>query len=350
MVFATPVDPRLPKRQRQRNEDPPDVSFPNGGNPVSAMECDATTIGRSVISYKDVVTGGGDAPQDPNGIDLDDDDIDLLDDDIALGSMNGVPTIDFSERVRDLAIRSMDLTLVVKDICPKLQNHVDVDPENMEIPPPAPPVVHSALVEDFGPWMLVEKRKRNPKINAANHFDPAQKESRSFPPITNPMFDEANILQDSLQVSRDHAPIPAPTSSIQRANRDANVVVDSTPAITSQHVDNATTVNKTVNISSKNNSLPLVQKKSSVPGLRVSKTLQTVPKSSTRGTRSFPLQHSSSNSKPVGDPPYQSAKSVAPLDPLKHQVVSLQDGDNPSLSKLSAISEQSRRGQEAMVE
>ncbi|KAK8504986.1 hypothetical protein V6N12_032945 [Hibiscus sabdariffa] len=113
-LFVTPADPRLPKCQRQRNEDPPDASIPNGGDPVSTMECDATTIGRSIISYKYIVTAGGDSPQDPKSIDLDDDDIDLLDDDIALGSMNSVPTIEFSECVCNLTIKSMDLTLVVK--------------------------------------------------------------------------------------------------------------------------------------------------------------------------------------------------------------------------------------------
>ncbi|KAK8634953.1 hypothetical protein V6N13_022833 [Hibiscus sabdariffa] len=64
-LFVTPADPRLPKCQRQRNEDPPDASIPNGGDPVSTMECDATTIGRSIISYKYIVTAGGDSPQDP---------------------------------------------------------------------------------------------------------------------------------------------------------------------------------------------------------------------------------------------------------------------------------------------
>ncbi|KAK8487759.1 hypothetical protein V6N11_009791 [Hibiscus sabdariffa] len=56
------------------------------------------------------------AHQDSDFIDLDDDDNDLLEDDITLGSLNGVSTIDFSDRAQHLAIKSMDLTLVVNVI------------------------------------------------------------------------------------------------------------------------------------------------------------------------------------------------------------------------------------------
>ncbi|KAL4289685.1 hypothetical protein GQ457_14G019120 [Hibiscus cannabinus] len=78
------------------------------------MECEAPMTARKIISYKDIVVGPNDPHQSPKSIDLDDVDIELLEDDITFGSMNGIPTIEFSERVLNLAIKSMDLTLVVK--------------------------------------------------------------------------------------------------------------------------------------------------------------------------------------------------------------------------------------------
>ncbi|KAK8985882.1 hypothetical protein V6N11_037605 [Hibiscus sabdariffa] len=78
------------------------------------MECDAPMTARKIVSYKDIVVGPNDPHQSPKSIDLDDDNIELLEDDIAFGLMNDIPTIDFSERVQNLAIESMDLTLFVK--------------------------------------------------------------------------------------------------------------------------------------------------------------------------------------------------------------------------------------------
>ncbi|KAK8508645.1 hypothetical protein V6N12_032642 [Hibiscus sabdariffa] len=78
------------------------------------MECDAPMTARKIVSYKDIVVGPNDPHQSPKSIDLDDDNIELLEDDIAFGLMNDIPTIDFSERVQNLAIESMDLTFFVK--------------------------------------------------------------------------------------------------------------------------------------------------------------------------------------------------------------------------------------------
>ncbi|KAK8685998.1 hypothetical protein V6N13_125026 [Hibiscus sabdariffa] len=88
-LSATFVDPRLPKKQRRREEDPPD--------PLSQMECEDSTSARKLVSYKDIVAGSNHAPYGSEFVDLDDDDdIDLHEDNITLGSLNGVPTIDFS--------------------------------------------------------------------------------------------------------------------------------------------------------------------------------------------------------------------------------------------------------------
>ncbi|KAL4297544.1 hypothetical protein GQ457_12G009380 [Hibiscus cannabinus] len=78
------------------------------------MECDGSVAARKLISYKDIVVGPNDSSHGSKSVAFDDDDIELLEDDIAFGSENGVPTIDFSERVQTLALQSMDLTLVVK--------------------------------------------------------------------------------------------------------------------------------------------------------------------------------------------------------------------------------------------
>ncbi|KAK8504985.1 hypothetical protein V6N12_032944 [Hibiscus sabdariffa] len=71
----------------------------------------------------------------------------------------------------------------------------------------------------LGHGCLLKKRKHNPIINDANHVNHAPKESRPIPPITNLMFDESDNFQDSLQESREHVTIPAPTSNIHHASQ-----------------------------------------------------------------------------------------------------------------------------------
>ncbi|KAL4271513.1 hypothetical protein GQ457_13G016790 [Hibiscus cannabinus] len=81
------------------------------------MECDNPNLvvpGLNPVTYKDMLTGGSANVPDDDLISLDDDDIDLLDDDVRTREMDGVPFIDFSDRVKDLAVKSMDFTLVLK--------------------------------------------------------------------------------------------------------------------------------------------------------------------------------------------------------------------------------------------
>ncbi|KAK9027648.1 hypothetical protein V6N11_067473 [Hibiscus sabdariffa] len=89
VLSGNSADPRLPKRQRQRDEDPPDVPVSTNGNPASGMECDSPAAARTIVSYNDIVTSSGETPQDSEIFDLDDADIDLLEEDVAIGSMNG---------------------------------------------------------------------------------------------------------------------------------------------------------------------------------------------------------------------------------------------------------------------
>ncbi|XP_039009020.1 uncharacterized protein LOC120137310 [Hibiscus syriacus] len=78
---------------------------------VSLIECNDSS---PAISYKDAVTKSTVAQSDSKTVNLEDNDIELLEEDITLGSSNSISTIYFSERVQSLAVKSMDLTLVVK--------------------------------------------------------------------------------------------------------------------------------------------------------------------------------------------------------------------------------------------
>ncbi|KAK8568576.1 hypothetical protein V6N12_007124 [Hibiscus sabdariffa] len=98
--------PSAPKKRGRRDEDPPDPD-------ATTMDVVAPTVS-TPISYKDMLTGSTHFHPLENIVDLDDDDIELLDDDVIIGLSDGVPTVDFSDRVQSLAIKSMKLTLFVK--------------------------------------------------------------------------------------------------------------------------------------------------------------------------------------------------------------------------------------------
>ncbi|KAK8496564.1 hypothetical protein V6N12_058123 [Hibiscus sabdariffa] len=94
---------------------PPPDALTTGEIPASDMDCEDPASHRPLLSYKDVVSGGNNSPPTDNNLDLDDDDdIELLEDDVLVGDSNGIPSIIFSERVQQLAIKSMNLALVVK--------------------------------------------------------------------------------------------------------------------------------------------------------------------------------------------------------------------------------------------
>ncbi|KAK8614070.1 hypothetical protein V6N13_122445 [Hibiscus sabdariffa] len=78
------------------------------------MECVDPTTARKLVSYKDIVIGPNDPHRGFKNVDLDDHEIELLEDDMTFGLVNSIPTIDFFERLKNLVIKSMDLTLVVK--------------------------------------------------------------------------------------------------------------------------------------------------------------------------------------------------------------------------------------------
>ncbi|KAL4332931.1 hypothetical protein GQ457_07G004560 [Hibiscus cannabinus] len=87
------VGPRIPT-----DETPPDPL--EAPSTVSSMQMELN--GTIVLTLDD------------HGVAFVEDDIELLEEDISLGVSVGIPTIDFSDRVQHLAIKIMDLTLVVK--------------------------------------------------------------------------------------------------------------------------------------------------------------------------------------------------------------------------------------------
>ncbi|KAL4283418.1 hypothetical protein GQ457_16G006850 [Hibiscus cannabinus] len=83
------------------------------------MDCDNQLLKpiplSSNVSYKDAVMGDHTSvPTDSDDvIPIDDEDIDLLEDDVHIGMQDGIPFIDFSDRVREIATKSLDFTLVL---------------------------------------------------------------------------------------------------------------------------------------------------------------------------------------------------------------------------------------------
>ncbi|KAL4282935.1 hypothetical protein GQ457_16G012150 [Hibiscus cannabinus] len=108
------VDPRLPKKQRWRDESLSDPPIADSDLPHAPMDCDSSKQPKPQASYKDMVTGSSDVHFAEELLPLDDDDIDLLEDDVSIVESEGIHFIVFSDRVQSLALKSMDYTLVVK--------------------------------------------------------------------------------------------------------------------------------------------------------------------------------------------------------------------------------------------
>ncbi|KAL4361200.1 hypothetical protein GQ457_04G029180 [Hibiscus cannabinus] len=87
-------DPRIPKKQRRRDEDPLDISDSQTIPPNSNMDCDLLAApGHSVptvppISYKDKVTGVMDPAIAEDLYPIEDDDIELLEEDVQMGEVD----------------------------------------------------------------------------------------------------------------------------------------------------------------------------------------------------------------------------------------------------------------------
>ncbi|KAK8555155.1 hypothetical protein V6N12_009310 [Hibiscus sabdariffa] len=113
--MSTPSDDsRLPKKQRRRDEAPSDDTAAAILQSTASMDCDNHELVLPAISYRDMLTGGSDPVIEDDLISFGDDDIDLLDDDVRTGETDEIPFIIFSDWVKELAIQSMEFTLVLK--------------------------------------------------------------------------------------------------------------------------------------------------------------------------------------------------------------------------------------------
>ncbi|KAK8480469.1 hypothetical protein V6N11_018591 [Hibiscus sabdariffa] len=202
-----PVDPRLPKKQRRRDETPPDPLITEATLPHAPMDCEDANRAKSQVSYKDMLTGSSEENLEEELLSLDDDDIDLLDDDISVGESEGIPFIIFSDRVQSLALQSMDYTLVKSE-------------SSSEAPPVVPdsPTAPVLPQDPYGPWMLVEKRQRRPPKKSATlpssgsdfHVDNSR-----FNPIyldSNNDDNLANTIETSQVLPQAGIPTEPPTS------------------------------------------------------------------------------------------------------------------------------------------
>ncbi|KAK8979854.1 hypothetical protein V6N11_066056 [Hibiscus sabdariffa] len=97
----------MSKKQRYRDEAPPDNLPPTVLPVIALMDCDGQDSSVPTPSYKDMLTCGSNHTIDDDLVSLDDDDIDLLEDDVQTGEADEIPFIIFSDRVMDLDIKSM---------------------------------------------------------------------------------------------------------------------------------------------------------------------------------------------------------------------------------------------------
>ncbi|KAL4354587.1 hypothetical protein GQ457_06G029720 [Hibiscus cannabinus] len=103
-----PGEQRNHNKKRRQDEDPPD----SGGLPPS----ETTASPAQPPSYKDTLLGDRQHEIPKDDVFLDEEDIDLNEDDVIRGMDNDVIMIDFSERVHNLAVKSLDQTVVIKII------------------------------------------------------------------------------------------------------------------------------------------------------------------------------------------------------------------------------------------
>ncbi|MBA0667730.1 hypothetical protein Goklo_000783 [Gossypium klotzschianum] len=118
-----------------------------------------------IVRFKDLVSDTNsnmavDSPQAPvaswkykllgrgSSVSVCEEELEFLEGDIMRTTANGVPAINFSERIQQILIRDMATTVVVK---------------LLDLPRKEKPV---ELLKPFGPWVLIERKsRRNPKTN-----------------------------------------------------------------------------------------------------------------------------------------------------------------------------------------
>ncbi|KAK8513931.1 hypothetical protein V6N11_021529 [Hibiscus sabdariffa] len=107
--FSTSSDKsRNHYKKHRQDEDPSDT----GERPSP----DATTMPTQPSSYKDTLLGDQNHINPSDEDFLDEEDIDLQEGDVTRGMEDGLVTINFSDRVHDLAVKSLEQTIVIKTL------------------------------------------------------------------------------------------------------------------------------------------------------------------------------------------------------------------------------------------
>ncbi|KAK8488310.1 hypothetical protein V6N11_068438 [Hibiscus sabdariffa] len=316
-------DPRLPKKQRRRDEDPLD----------SEMECDALYNQRPLLSYKDIVAGGnGSSPVD-NNLGFDDDDIELLDDDIAIGNSNGIPSIFSSERVQQLEIKSMDMALVVKVLVRRI-NYSVFQNRIFNIWKPFHPLKVMDIENNF---FLVKFSDRLDYLKVLTQVD------QNITPAINPLFEPTGAAQVTLPLPIIHefnldssSNVTNPTVANPVINVESNSADDVDPSIRGKSKMRGKST-----LTMKKGSGALVgSKKGVVVAAKSLKSHLPTPVILMQGPRSFSRNDASSSSIKQN-----LSKSIV-LDPVKHQAVKHLESANspiplPVLTGSQHISDQS---------
>ncbi|KAK8600075.1 hypothetical protein V6N12_049934 [Hibiscus sabdariffa] len=171
-------------------------------------------VSLSTPSYKDKLLMSGSFGSQPTAADfVDDEEVLLLEGDVSRSNVNGMIYIQFSERVQALAVKNLEMTVVIKLLGRRIGYHTlrtklydlwkpsqafrlmdiendyflvtfraisdynttDICPSSIRAtssPSPIAPMVPVApsVFEAFGPWMLVECRQRRSSHKATSHI------------------------------------------------------------------------------------------------------------------------------------------------------------------------------------
>ncbi|XP_039037153.1 uncharacterized protein LOC120174332 [Hibiscus syriacus] len=353
------TDPRLQKKQRRRDEDPPNLFAMARDGATSLMECDDSS---PAISYKDDVTKSTAAQPDSKTVDLEDDDIELLEEDITLGSSNDngcrgrfaciAVSLNLHRPLVSKLLINGCLQIIEyeslptiyfhcgiyghhKYICPQLPAQRDVQPMT-EIPPRQPQTTeNSVLDEAFGPWMLVERKKRNSRN--VNYVKQLVHDSSPIIEKSNPVFKAIPNNQENRSKSRVIEMESTMPSLVSPLNPKISSLIEpkSNPPDKNKSNDKAPTNPK------KAPAVPYAPKKQTHLGGKPAK-LHALIKNPMQGSRNTTNGASSSNL-----PRLNSAEN---LDPNKHHAVKLINEDNPHIPTKALVPPATSKSPDAMME
>ncbi|KAK9003595.1 hypothetical protein V6N11_084235 [Hibiscus sabdariffa] len=105
----TPLNPR---KYRWLDDEPSDTGDPRG-NSDAPLPAIPNPVDARIPSYKEKLIGNSPLPAEEEAI-IDEDEIEILDGDVQKTVIDEIINIDFSKRIRDLVIKSLDQIVVVK--------------------------------------------------------------------------------------------------------------------------------------------------------------------------------------------------------------------------------------------